>query len=260
MRKNEQSERLRRLARLAVLLSLLGALTPAAEGKLVLETRFVDRSGGSGDVQVGDVFHFDVFAVVTGRNAVLTDEALQSIHGRFLSKDVNGGFLRGNLDATPLAPYNDVPSTGGTAQDLDGDGDLDLGGTDPRNPDGWFVARVSPIKGIPFATGEPQEFKFARLNFTVTQVLAGGSATDTVIQFEQRQFETAGLWFVDGQLRDWTVDPGTSGGGSLGAASVGDPDGFFFPAASLKAAVPEPGCAIGCAVAALGVLVRRRRR
>ena len=59
MRKDEQSERLRRLARLTVLLSLLGALAPAAEGKLVLETRFVNRSG-SGDVQVGDVFHFEM--------------------------------------------------------------------------------------------------------------------------------------------------------------------------------------------------------
>src|SRR6266550_5482336 len=251
MRTSDRGERLRRLARLAILLSLLGALAPAAEGKLVLETRFVDRSGG-GDVQVGDVFHFDVFAVVTGRNSILTDEALQSIHGRFLSKDVNGGFLRGNLDAFPLAPYNDIPSTGGTAQDLDGDGDLDRGGTDPTNAAGWFVARVQPTKGIPFATGEPQEFKFARLDFTVTQAL-GGSATDTLIQFEQRQFETAGLWWVDGVARDWTVDPGTSGGGSLGAAAVGDPDGFFFPPASLKAAVPEPGCAIGCAVAAMGV-------
>src|SRR5436190_2456243 len=244
MRTSDRSERLRRLARLAILLSLLGALAPAAEGKLVLASRFVDRNGGA-DVGVGDVFHFDIFAVVTGRNSILTDEALQSIHGRFLSKDVNGGFLRGDLSATPLAPYNDIPSTGGTAQDLDGDGDLDRGGTDPTNPDGWFVARVQPTKGIPFATGEPQEFKFARLDFTVTQILPGGSATDTLIQFEQRQFETAGLWFVDGQLRDWTVDPGISGGGSLQAASLGDPDGFFFPPASLKAAVPEPGSALG---------------
>jgi hypothetical protein len=62
---------------------------PPADAKLVLETRFVSRTGGA-EVSVGDVFHFDVFAVVTGRNADLTDEALQSIHGRFISKDVAG--------------------------------------------------------------------------------------------------------------------------------------------------------------------------
>src|SRR5882762_10517080 len=243
---------------LAWLLVLVGQLAAPAEGKLVLETRFVDRTGAA-EVAVGDVFHFDVFAVVTGRNDILTDEALQSIHGRFLSKDMNGGFLRGNLAATPLAPYNDIPSTGGTSQDLDGDGDLDLGGTDPTNPDGWFVARVSPTKGIPFATGAPQEFKFARLDFTVTQILDGGSIQDTLIQFEQRQFETAGLWFVDGVVRDWTHDPGTSGGGSLAAASVADPDGFFFPPTSLRAAVPEPSSAAGCAIAAMVVMSRRWR-
>src|SRR5438477_9767 len=92
---------------LAAVLSLVGTFATSVQAKLVLETRFVDRNGGA-DVAVGDVFHFDIFAVVTGRNSILTDEALQSIHGRFLSKDVNGGFLRGDLSATPLAPYNDI--------------------------------------------------------------------------------------------------------------------------------------------------------
>jgi hypothetical protein len=242
----------------AGLLILVGIFTPPAEGKLVLETRFVDRSG-QGQVQVGDVFHFDVLAVITGRNGVFTDEALQSIHGRFLSTDVHGGFLRGNLDATPVAPYNDLPSTGGMAQDLDGDGDLDRGGTDPASAAGWFVARVSPFN-VPFSTGKPQEFKFARLDFTVTEVLEDGREKDTLIQFEQRPFETAGLWYVDGLIRDWTHDPGISGGGALQAsASIADPDGFFFPPASLKAALPEPGCLAGCAVGAMALLLRRRR-
>lgn len=242
---------------------MLAFVPNPAEAKLVLETRFVGRTGGE-SVQPGDVLSFDVFAVVTGRNEDLTDEALQSIHGRFISKDVDGGFLRGNLSSAPLAPYNDLPSTGGTAQDLDGDGDLDLGGTDATTATGWFVARVSPIKGIPFSTGEPQEFKFASLNFTVTSVLgAPEDLGDTLIQFEQRQFETAGIWIVDGQMRDWTVDPGIVGKPSLllADASMADPDGFFFPPTSLSAVlVPEPTAASLLLISSAGLLHRRARR
>src|SRR5688572_19900228 len=177
----------------SIIAAALALHSSLAEAKLILETRFVSRTGGT-EVQAGDVFQFDVFAVVTGRDNDLTNEALQSIHGRFISRDVAGGFLRGNLDAAPFAPYTDQASTGGASQDLDGDGDLDRGGSDPTNANGWFVARVSPIKGIPYSTGEPQEFKFASLSFTVTDVLGvAADPGDTLIQFEQRQFETAGL-------------------------------------------------------------------
>ena len=132
----------------SIIAAALALHSSVAEAKLILETRFVSRTGST-DVQAGDVFQFDFFAVVTGRDNDLTNEALQSIHGRFISKDVAGGFLRGDLSATPLAPYNDLPSTGGASQDLDGDGDLDRGGSDPTNANGWFVARVSPHQGDP---------------------------------------------------------------------------------------------------------------
>ncbi|MGE5608499.1 MAG: PEP-CTERM sorting domain-containing protein [Bacillota bacterium] len=243
--------------------TVMATVAPWANAKLILETRFAERTG-QGEAQVGEVFNYDVYAVVTGVNDNLSDEALQSIHGRFVSKDINGGILRGTLAASPLAPYNDPPSTGGQSQDLDGDGDLDLGGMDPASPSGYFVARVSPIKGIPYSNGTPQEFKFAALTFTVTEVLAAQVNADTLIQFEQRPAYSAGLWIVDGELRSWCLEQGqTQGSGFMLAAAeagpVADPEGFFFPAASLAAAVPEPAGMSMLALGALGLLWRRGR-
>jgi hypothetical protein len=68
------------------------------------------------------------------------------------------------------------------------------------------------------------------------------------------------LWFVDGQLRDWTMDPGVTGKPSvLLDGATADPDGFFFPPASLKAVVPEPALASLLLLAGLRLLGRRRR-
>jgi hypothetical protein len=240
-----------------LILTIMASFAPA---KLVLETRFAGRDF-EGPAQVGEVFRYGVYAVVTGLNQDLTDEALQSIHGRFISTDVNGGILRGNLASTPLRPYNDLPSVGGTPTDLDGDGDLDLGSSDPTQAEGWFVARVAPYKGIPYSTGIPQEFKFADLTFTVTTVLEGGAGADTLIRFEQRPYETAGLWIVDGQLRSWYFPDGAAQGPgpSLAAGeAIPDPEGFHFPPASLRAAVPEPSLA--CLLVLAATLIRARRK
>ena len=94
----------------------------------------------------------------------------------------------------------------------------------------------------------------------MTEVLGvAADPGDTLIQFEQRQYETAGLWIVDGQVRDWTMDPGTSKPSVLLAGVAADPDGFFFPPASLKAIVPEPA-SVGLLLMSAFCLLRPRGR
>src|SRR5688572_20856130 len=128
---------------------------------LVVDLRVAGAADGDKDVtvtHVGQTIQLEAWGVVTGSNDVITDDGLQSAMGSFLSSA--GGAVLGDLSATRVAPFNALGSQEGRIQDLDGDGDLDVGSND-FGPD-FFNARSSSMQqgSDPGPTGAAQ-FKLA---------------------------------------------------------------------------------------------------
>src|SRR5205823_9503276 len=91
------------------------------------------------------VVNMEVWATAKGQNTTGTDEGLQDVFASFLSTNVSGGAALGTLKATNVAPLNQTASQPGVQQDLDGDGELDVGNLTHPLPQGHsadtFVAR-----------------------------------------------------------------------------------------------------------------------
>jgi hypothetical protein len=113
--------------------------------------------------------------------------------GSFLSSA--GGAVLGNLSATRVAPFNALGSTDGKIQDLDSDGDLDVGSEGTVASD-YFNARSSTMTfgSDPGPTGAAQ-FKLADLTFTVTQIVDPGGTTE--VNFRPRPGSLRAIWRED---------------------------------------------------------------
>jgi hypothetical protein len=226
---------------------VVGAMTPRAEATLIIDVRATSLNGNSLAepkgvfVATGDVVTLGLFARVSGTNGV-NDETLQSAHGAIISS----GSLLGNLAGGPVAPFNGSGSQNGSVQDLDADGDLDIGvapnGGTPTT--GFFIARSSQQESNgTVVDANTREFQIGQVSFTVT-----GVAGTTFINFVRRanasggNIITSGVWAVDGTVKNPTGD--TMGSGS---PVVINPD-------------PEPSALTLAAVTGLGLLARRSRR
>ena len=263
---NPQRIHIRILSTALVVTALSLALLPnAALAKLEIETRLAGRTG-SGGLGVGDVLRYDVFVSASGGNARRDDDGIVSLSGSFLSNNINGGIVRGNISVAAVAPFDNLGSFGGLAQDLDGDGDLDAGGTyDGTDSDGddWFAARVGFVK---FHADDRPEFKIAEVTFAVTSLVEHPvPGADTLISFAPRWDGYGGLWRTDNALRTWEQRLGVGLTPfkppvvlGLGEVAVPDPDGVYYPPASLGALVPEPSSAI--LLFAIGIVLARPRR
>src|SRR5436853_5833625 len=97
-------------------------LEPRRLLSLVIDLRL---PGGGKQITVdhiGEAIHMQAWAVVTGSNSSIADEGLQIAIGSFLSSNSGVGSVRGDLSATPVAPFNGLGSAVPKQADLDGDG------------------------------------------------------------------------------------------------------------------------------------------
>jgi hypothetical protein len=237
----------------AVAGGLVGAAT--AHAQLTVDLRAVAVNGqplGGGDtpkqvtVNTGDVLTFHLFGRITGTNGV-NDEGLTSAHGSVMSG--NGGLL-GNLSGGPVAPFNDSGSQAGSVQDIDHDGDLDVGvtpnGGTPTT--GYFIARAAALQpnGV-ILDANSEEFHIGQFTLSVT-----GNAGDTSVNFFRRanasggEDVTAAVWSQDGTAKNGLGD-GYGAGTPVHVVLVPEPAG----AAAASAAA---------AIASLGLLRRRPAR
>jgi hypothetical protein len=188
----------------------------SATGALHIDIRATGVSGGGtlvspkqvNNVVPGSVVAFDIFAVVVGTNASTSDDKFISVAGSWRS---SSGGIMGNLaaDLVPTdfkPPGNDPPILGfdglgssvGLQQDLDGDGDLDVGSNNDSHANDFWAARYA---GAPFAisagslspTSGGRRIGFG--TFTVT----AGSGFATVVNFDGRAASTAANYIQDGQ-------------------------------------------------------------
>ena len=143
----------------------------------------------------GNVIGVQLYAIVNNGNALHTDDAFQQGYGSFVSGGagtVKGDF-RGDVNGQPktqvnnVAPFNYVVAQSGFQNDLDGDGDLDLGSFSTGNPPvlPWFgaISNQTPTQ-IPGTGGgaTPTEFLLGQATFTITDF----SGASTPLNFVPR--------------------------------------------------------------------------
>ena len=232
------------------------------------------------EAAVGDIVRLRLYATVTGTDPNKS-QTLQSGIGSLLSSP-NLNAIKGNWQATRIslntantstaphisAPWNGVSSSRGLAQDLDGDGDLDLGSNNDAASDNFVAYRAGQLEGprsnnflgmsdfgafVPTTTGASTKYVLSgQIDWAMTS-----DGAPTQLNWRLRRGENP-VWFED--TTETTTDVNDDGSviqytyvGGIGGTMqlVGPP---------VIVGVPEPACAAGIAGLALFALRSRRNR
>ena len=172
----------------------------ATFGGLVIDVRAVSATGTTQVLNAkhvvpgaaGDVVTCDVWAIVTALDPYKNNDGMWSVSGSFLSANVSGnGSVRGKLSAARLIPYLGGGGSNGLEQDLDADGDVDVGSNVNTSAAGFFAAHhdLSP-------TPVTNPARFATVSFSIGQVLSLNDVT--TINFRPRSSASAAVWWEDG--------------------------------------------------------------
>ena len=153
---------------------------------------------------VGQKINLEVWATVKGANSSTTDDGFQMTHGSMLSTNINGGAANGTLVATLAAPFNGGGSAPGQQNDLDGDGDLDVGIADDLVSTGHFVARAAAMQ-------YGNSFKIGTAVFTVTSLKSTTGQTNLAFRIQPSK-SYHHIWREDGVAQSpFLGDPYASG-------------------------------------------------
>lgn len=209
------------------------------------------RVSGGGKTAVvtslGQVITLDLFAQVTGATGNASAEGFQDGFGSVLSQA--GGNISGSLSSSFVVPFNATGAQAGKQQDLDADGDSDLGTNATAHSPDFFFARATSMQTAGTAITDGTEFKIASFSFTVQSVSDFFNYSPTSINFRVPLFDNnvdiEALWQQDGQA---TTSNGLNGGTQPTVGSA------------VMIAIPEPSTLGLLAVVAAGFAARRRRR
>jgi hypothetical protein len=221
--------------------------TAPANAGLIIDVRAIGGSAAIADPKSvlfsapGDTVTLGLFARVSGTNGI-HDETIQSVYGSVVSA--------GNpkFDATSssvVAPFNGTSFQNGSIQDIDSDGDLDLGSAGSASTGKFFARSSSPTSAgivVDANTGEVQIG-------VVTMTYTDGFGADYAFNFVPRtnngaNVTAAALWFEDGS----TIGKNPSSGSFTAGTPV-----------TLGAFDPEPGSLGLLSLCSVGLLARRRR-
>lgn len=162
----------------------------------VIDVRVVGASGtGKSAIvgAVGQVVQLQVRAIVTGKDASGSNDGFQGIAGSFLSTMTATGSVRGKLSAGNTAPFNARSAQAGKLQDLNGDGNQDVGtnSTGTLSFGDAFNARANSL-----IYNAAHTFLIGSLSFTVTSL---SSSQATQINFRPRLVpgQTSAAWSED---------------------------------------------------------------
>jgi hypothetical protein len=222
------------------------AMTTAAHASLTMDVRATSVTGAGNSLGNNKLVNlagpgtvtFDIFATInpTTDNGNTQDEAFVSMTGSFLS---TGAGVLGDMAATVNAAggyYNPPQSSFGTITDLDGDGDLDVGGASSSSGADYWWARAANV-----ATGVAGQ---SHLLGTLTLVITSVGATDTTVNYQKKLGAPSGV----GQ---WRENNGPINGSAtnilIGSNVVLHPN------------VPEPTSVGLIGLAGLGMFARRRK-
>ena len=142
---------------------------------------------------MGARINMDIWAQIIGSNANSLDDGLISLSGSVVSDHVELGYLRGTISAELVSAFTAAGSSVGLQQDLDGDGDLDVGSNNDSDPANFFAARAlsapNPVAG--------SEVRIGRASFTADSVATSGAAF-AWLYFRPRYNPLAAAWIEDG--------------------------------------------------------------
>jgi len=159
----------------------------------VVDSKHVEFTGA-----IGDTVTMEVYFIISGMmNSNPFDDRLGYCWGSFLSS--NGG-LRGDLTAQLDPDYVGFLAFNGVIQDLDGDGDLDVGSNSTTSGNSYF--RAAPREETAFV---PQDL-IATLTWTRT-----GDGFQSLINFRPFSVRLGAQWGVDGVQYDPTTAPYVGG-------------------------------------------------
>ncbi|MEA2710042.1 MAG: hypothetical protein QOF78_2643, partial [Phycisphaerales bacterium] len=168
---------------------VLPSLAFAATPSITLDLRVHGSGAKEIDVSsIGESIVLDLFARCDGMDADATNDTLTILGGCFQS--ASGGLGVDLLGLQPAAPFNGLGSSTGIAQDLDGDGDLDVGSNNPALSTGFYMVRT------PTAPRPQQPGGFLIGSVAVTVASLGGHSTE--VNWLQRQNTIASLAYFDG--------------------------------------------------------------
>lgn len=223
-----------------------------AEATLTYDLRLLGGDKELVGLTVGQVIDLELFAVVTGAANDSDPEGFQYGYVSVLSG--NGGNIRGNLVATLTTVFAASGSQPGKHQDLDGDGDFDLGSSGTTADSNFLLAKASSMRTAGTAVPDGREFKLADLTFRVTSILNADDPSGLALNVFVPNFSSP-----DVPEAKWQED------GVVSSASGLTPGGTFpnsFPAVGAPVylyAVPEPAPAGLLAIGLLSAAFRRHR-
>ncbi len=92
---------------------------------------------------VGQVVNLQIWAEVTDAQNEPTLDGLIDLDASFLSTAAAPGAVAGNLASRVSSDFKGDGYQNGASQDLNGDGNLDVGGTNPNSLNGYFLRGTS---------------------------------------------------------------------------------------------------------------------
>jgi hypothetical protein len=169
---------------------------------VTVDVRGSDGSSKLANVtSVGQVVTLQLWATVTGSNNTGTDEALQTIAGSIESTRSANTSATGNLANTtgPTSPFNSLGgSQSPTAQDLNSDGQTDLGSNNPATSDGYLYSRAPSPETNGTVSGPSMSFHVFDFQYTVTSLGTSGQDSINFVPFHLTGGGFTGIWREDG--------------------------------------------------------------
>ena len=199
----------------------------------------------------GDTVNLAIFAQVSGTDGDNTNERLTSGMGSIVSGGIapaTSDRLLGNLSGAFVPPYDSLTFDAGSRQDIDSDGDIDIGSTGSASIGKiQFRSATNNGQGEPLTTHigpNASEALVYQASFSVTST-QGGTQINWITRRRDdgTPINAAALWWEDGE----TITHHDAGNGSY---TAGPP---------VVVAIPEPTPLAALALPALGLLARRRQ-
>lgn len=195
---------------------------------LAVEVRAADGLSHSATVSaVGEVLNLQIWATISGANHVAAQDGLQDLGGSFVGDGVGPGPVAGDLAGFGLAPFNANGSQAGTQQDLNGDGNVDVGSNDDSQLTGFFFARSGSLETSGTVVSGNLSFQVGTLTYTVSNLNLGGEVDITFAPWMPpvSALGFAAVWREDNQPRDNTNGVFTGGTPFIITAPSAQPTG-----------------------------------